>query len=814
MSQTVNPAEHTFRDLDNIEADEDWMRNQKGEGATEQFGPDLSHTVNPADHSFRDTDYIDHDMDWHRGKKTDDFVDRFGPDLSQTVNPADHSFREMVNIDHAVDWHRGHKEDQVLESLRPDLTVVEAGIHNQEFRDSEKVDYALDWHRGRAAELDNSFQEFEALDQIRKGSDQYTPLQDAVANHKYRQLVRIDHSVDWHHASPVQKKGSFSGGLGEPGEDLELNKGLVRKGMEGRRGDFGGASELLKGRHAPDREVQGIAEQVARFKHREFQKIDRKYDWHGNDRTSGKPAWEQVPLSVSNAPASVPLMEQVSRFPNSTLRPLKSPEKKASAQEKGWNVSTHVNAAATPTADPGSDKKYGNPKAFLKGEKPLMEAVESFQRQGLRNSAQKPPKKGGWNVSTHVQQTVIVSGLPSGDDSIAAPPKKGSKDSPTKGDKPKLKPFNHGQPGKLIYNTVEPDTQPLEVVPTDYVRSLRNGELSPTRPQSGSGGGGGGGDSVHQRVFRNERPKPKPFSHTQPGDLLASKFEDDRSVALKTGAPDPALGIHGRVDWKSSLRSSKPMELNFGEAREQVDQRPKRRARRASESMGAAAAAVPRELQEAAAGELGEQDQKQSQMQVQRSDRMPKSGTAVAAPPRRLSAAQPTIGNDPEIARTTSPGITTQIRKHQFRNYDDPKGKQGKGWVSTPAQKAPGFGELKKLPTMTPSQRLAKFRKAAYGDQARRNQARMDGKATPLKKFQQATHAIRLAERLEEARTADPSFKAASGQAALTAKDAIDGGKAAAADAIHDAADGAGNLVAAAAAIEAEDAHSDESDFY
>lgn len=204
------------------------------------------------------------DMDWHRGKKTDDFVDHFGPDLSQTVNPADHSFREIANVDYAVDWHRGHKEDQVLESLRPDLTVLKTGIHHQEFRDSEKVDYALDWHRGRAAELDSSFQEFEALDQIRKGGDQYTPLQDAVANHKYRQLVRIDHSVDWHHVSPVKKR-SFSGGLGEPGEDHKPNKGLVREGMEGHRGDFGGASELFKVKHAPDMEVQGIAEQVARF---------------------------------------------------------------------------------------------------------------------------------------------------------------------------------------------------------------------------------------------------------------------------------------------------------------------------------------------------------------------------------------------------------------------------------------------------------------------------------------------------------------------------------------------------------------------
>lgn len=771
------------------------------------------------------------DMDWHRGKKTDDFVDHFGPDLSQTVNPADHSFREIANVDYAVDWHRGHKEDQVLESLRPDLTVLKTGIHHQEFRDSEKVDYALDWHRGRAAELDSSFQEFEALDQIRKGGDQYTPLQDAVANHKYRQLVRIDHSVDWHHASPVKKR-SFSGGLGEPGEDHKPNKGLVREGMEGHRGDFGGASELFKVKHAPDMEVQGIAEQVARFKHREFQKIDRKYDWHGNNRASGKPAWEQVTLSVSNAPASVPLMEQVSQFPNSTLRPLKSPEKKERGQEKGWNVSTHVKTAATPTADPGSEKKYSNPKAFLKGEKPLMEAVENFQRQGLRNSVQKPPKKGGWNVSTHVQKPVIVSGLPSGDDSFAASPKKGSKYRSTRSDRPKLKPFNHGQPGKLLYNMVEPDTQPLEVLPTDYVKSLRHGEPSPTRPRGGSGGGGGsssGGSGGGQHLVRNERPKPKPFSHTQPGDLLTSKFEDDRSVALKTGALDPALGVHGRMDWKSSLRSSRPVELNFGEDRETVDQRPKRLARKASESSGAAwaGAPVPRELQEAAAVELGEQDQKQSQMPVPRTGRMPKPGKAVTAPPRRLSAAQTTSGNttnsnssssnsnnNPEIVRTTSPGITSQIRKHQFRNYDDPRVKQGKGWVSTPARKVPGFGELKKLPAMTPSERLAKFRKAAYGDQARRNQARLDGKATPLKKFQHATHAIRLAERLEEARTADPSFKAASGQAALTAKDAVDGGKAAAAEAIHSVVDGEGDLVAAAAAIEAEDAPSDESDFY
>lgn len=66
----------------NVARDMDWHRGKKTDDFVDHFGPDLSQTVNPADHSFREIANVDYAVDWHRGHKEDQVLESLRPDLT------------------------------------------------------------------------------------------------------------------------------------------------------------------------------------------------------------------------------------------------------------------------------------------------------------------------------------------------------------------------------------------------------------------------------------------------------------------------------------------------------------------------------------------------------------------------------------------------------------------------------------------------------------------------------------------------------------------------------------------------------------
>jgi hypothetical protein len=752
LAQTVNPADHAFRDLVKIDNDMDWHRGAKDDKTTTEIGLDLSRTVNAADHSFRDLQGVEYDADWHRGGKADDVLKQFAPDLSQTVNPADHAFRELTNIDNAFDWNRNQKGEKYTEDIVPDLSGAES-VYDHIFRDNERVDRGMDWHGPSKSKHDQSFQEPFYLADGRDEEDAFVSRDAGVANHDFRPLLRVDHAYDWHQ-SPKRRNHTDDFNT-VPGEDWDGTKGMVRQGMTGNRGDFGGGNEILDTSYEPEpyTELQAALEN---HKFRDMPKIARKYDWHRGKQNQTEQVWDRLGPN-SEAHTEKPLMEQVSEFPRAALRP--SDEKL-----KGWNMSTHVKPRAT-EADSETKKKYANPKSFLNSDAPLAEAVENYNKRGLRDagptgkSTSNKPAAGGWNVSTRVQKPVLTSGFEGEVYTEPISPTRtparvaGWKENrgadgdgaDTEDFKPKkLKPFSHTQPGKLLYSSAEPDTQPLEILPAHYVKSLRD-EKTATVSSPG------------------RSKKLKPFAHGGAGPLLqVTHVPDSEVIRSKYGSKawrgeEPwQPGVHGRVNWQASLRGD-AAKLNFDdssverESGRPVDNQPLPQPRGRD----------TRSVTELEVGEEYEFDQDQKVVLTSddqdskarrpslpsNRDRMPPPGTAVAGPPRRVTAA-------PERDEGSGEGVNSAFRKHQFRTL--PGRDVGRGWVSTPSKKKMLLDaeSQRKLPTGTANQRLEKFRNAAYGDAAKRNNDRLDGKAAPMIVQVKDPHAVRLAERLDEARAA------------------------------------------------------------
>ena len=181
-------TDHSFRDLETVDAELDWSRNTSGRSALPFRENDVSEGgKDRRDHDHRGLEKVDASYDFQRNAQDDNALPLRPNDVSVPgVDLKPYSFRDIEVVDPELDWSRGTTEWSALLTRKNDVSQGGSDIREHDHRGLEVLDAELDFQRSARQDATLPLR----MNDVSEGGSNRREF-------PFRALENVDPEMDW-----------------------------------------------------------------------------------------------------------------------------------------------------------------------------------------------------------------------------------------------------------------------------------------------------------------------------------------------------------------------------------------------------------------------------------------------------------------------------------------------------------------------------------------------------------------------------------------------------------------------------------------